>query len=236
MTHRTKVAVATCALLVALPVGTASADEAFEFTPTIEFALSDTKVGANPELTIKVAQDSGEEELAHVTLVVPPGFNVPPDKKIPNGEDLGTADITIDSGPRCAGGGPVSAPATFPDRRIFEQDRNDEQVDARVRAVWVVDLRPVTTIPLTVTGNRKKGFKFDGDIPANAFTCPPFTFEATIFAQSAVTKVPIILNPKPKCATCTYRTGPGDYQFSATFSSADSPAVITIPQIIAITE
>ena len=213
--------------------GTAHAGD---FSPTLEFGLSDAKVGANPELTIKVAQDTGEEELAHVTLTVPAGFKLPLDEKITDGDILGTADITIESGPRCAGAGPVSAPATFSDREIYEQDRTDEQADRGVKAVWVVDLKPVTTIPLELTGGKKKGWKFDGDIPANQFTCPAFTFEATIFSKSEADQVPILTNPKAFSPTAHYPTGPGDYEFSATFQSADSPTSLTITQVISITE
>ncbi|MDQ3939973.1 MAG: hypothetical protein M3238_01315, partial [Actinomycetota bacterium] len=53
-----------------------------DFTPTVEFGLSDTKLSANPEISIKLAQDSGENELGHVILCIPGGFNVPPDAKI----------------------------------------------------------------------------------------------------------------------------------------------------------
>lgn len=194
-----------------------------EFTPTVEFGLSDYKVSANPAVTIKVAQDSGEEELAHVTLTIAKGFKLPKDAAIPNGDRLGLADITIDTGPRCAGQGPLSGPATFPDRPIFEQDRTDDQADSGVKAVWVVDLRPVTTIPLQITGSKRKGWKLDGDIPANAFTCPPFTFEAQIGPTSA-SGVPILKNP----------ITPGDRFWLATFTSQDSPASITISQTISI--
>ena len=49
------------------------------------FELSDTKVGANPEMTLHVEQDSAdEEELSHVTLGIPKGFNIAADEDIAN--------------------------------------------------------------------------------------------------------------------------------------------------------
>lgn len=211
-----------------------------DFTPTLEFGLSDTKLGGNPEISIKIAQDSGENELGHVILCIPGGFNVPPDKKIENGDQIGQADLSIDAGPRCAGQGPVSGPASFPDRTILEQDRTDDQADRGVRAVWLVDLRPVTSIPLEVTGTRKTGFKAEGDIPANQFTCPPLTFDGVIFAKSVAGQVPILRNPPAKCPRrqrtrtggCKIPFGPGDYTFAAHFDTQDSPATALIQQAI----
>lgn len=207
-----------------LSVGLAGVASAADFSPGASFDLSDTKVGANTELAIHVEQDLGEEELAHVTLTVPKGFALPKDKAIPNGEQLGAADITIDAGPRCAAAGPISAPAAFTGSSIFEQDRSDEQKDRGVKAVWVVDLRPVTTIPLEITGSKKKGYKLDGDIPANAFTCPPFTFDATIFDKTA-SGASIVKNPK----------SPGDKVFKAKFITQESANQIVIKQTITIT-
>jgi hypothetical protein len=175
-------------------------------------------VKANSELRIKVSQDSGEEELGHVTLKVPAGFKLPKDGAIDNGDQLGIADLAIDAGPRCAGAGPASAPATFPDRPIVEQDRTDEQADSGVKAVWLVDLRPVTSIPLEVTGSAKKGWKLDGDIPANQFTCPPLNFDATIFKKSQDGGVKITRNP----------SDPGRYAFKGVLHSQESPAKKTI--------
>lgn len=213
------------------------------FTPTVEFGLSDTKLGANPEISIKLAQDSGENEMGHVILCIPGGFNVPPDAKIEDGDQIGSADLAIDAGPRCAGQGPVSGPATFPDRRIIERDRTDEQADQGVRAVWVVDLQPVTTIPLEVRGTKQTGFTAEGDIPANQFTCPPLTFDGTIFAKSMTGQVPILKNPPAACPKkmrksgggCKMPFGAGDYIFAAFFNTQDSPATVLIEQPISIT-
>jgi hypothetical protein len=212
-------------LPLALPLALVGSASAGDFSPSMSFGLDPAKVKANPELTIHVGQDTGEEELGHVTLRIPAGFNLPTDAKIEDGDRLGSADLAIDAGPRCAGTSPVSAPAMFPLRNIVERDRTDEQSDRGVKAVWVVDLQPVTTIPLEITGSLKRGWKLDGDIPANQFTCPPLVFDATIFDKSAAGAVPILKNPAK----------PGKYVFSGTFSSQDSPTKKTIKQPIKIT-
>jgi hypothetical protein len=220
---RKRMRLAIIAIAVPTALG-ATASSAADFSPTLSFKVTPSKVKANPELSIKLAQDTGEEELGHVTLGVPAGFSLPGDAKIEDGDALGSADLAIDAGPRCAGQTPVSAPATFPDREIYEQDRTDEQADKGVKAVWVVDLKPVTTIPLEVTGSVTKGWKLDGEIPANQFTCPPLTFDGTIFKKSAG-GVTIFKNPKK----------PGKYAFKGTFHSQDSPTIKTIVKKIKIT-
>src|SRR5687768_6691256 len=175
-----KVLIAVSSLMVlALTASAALA----EYKPTLAFSLSDTKALANPDINIKVSQEAGEEELGHITLTIPKGFNVPADEDIENGDVLGTADLQIDAGTGChpsAGGAPLKAGVPFSDKQIVEQDRTDDQADAGVHAVWVVDLKPVTTIPLEITGSVTKGWKLDGDIPANDFTCPPLSFDGTI--------------------------------------------------------
>lgn len=224
-------------LAIALTAGAALA----EYKPKLSFALSDTKTKANPEINIKVSQEAGEEELGHVTLTIPKGFNIPSDEDVAGGSLLGTADLAIDAGPGChpsAGGAPLKAALPFNDRQIYEQDRDDEQADEGVHAVWVVDLKPVTTIPLEVTGSIKKGWKLDGDIPANDFTCPPLTFDGTIFSQTETrvptdprepggeAGVPIVTNPKK----------PGSYVFGGQLFSAQSSAVVTVKQVVKITK
>jgi hypothetical protein len=206
------------AIATALPLAFgAVSSSAADYSPSLKFSLSPKKVKANSQLRIQVGQDTGEEELGHVTLKIPAGFKLPGDSAIEDGDELGVADLAIDAGPRCAGQTPVSAPASFPDRQIYEQDRTDEQADEGVKAVWVVDLQPVTTIPLELTGNTRKGWKLDGDIPANQFTCPPLTFDGTIFKKSAG-GVTITKNPKK----------PGIYAFKGTLFSAESPIKKTI--------
>lgn len=225
-------------MVLALTAGAALA----EYKPTLSFELSDTKTKANPEINIKVSQGAGEEELGHVTLTIPKGFDLPSDEEVAAGSLLGTADLAIDAGPGChpsAGGAPAKAALPLSDRQIYEQDRSDEQADAGVYAVWVVDLFPVTTIPLEITGSIAKGWKLDGDIPANDFTCPPLEFDGTIFSVTE-TRVPadprdpttgeagvkILTNPKK----------PGKYVFGGSLFSAQSSEVVTVKQVVKITK
>lgn len=211
---------------LALTAGAALA----EYNPKLTFALSDTKVGANPEINIKVSQEAGEEELGHITLTIPKGFNLPADEEIENGDVLGTADLEIAAGPKCrrdqGGAIPLAASVPFSGKRIVEADRTDDQADAGVHAVWVVDLKPVTTIPLEVTGSVTEGWKLDGDIPANDNTCPPLSFDGTIFSKSSTGGVPILTNPAKA----------GKYVFGGTLASATSPDIVTVKQPIKITK
>ncbi len=222
--RKTMLAALAAAVSVVLVAGAAFA--LGEFAPAASFELSDTKTNGNPSLTIGVSQETGEEELDSVTLKLPKGFNLPTDDAIEDGETLGTADITIDVGVRCYDQAvPVSIPVPFSDKDIYEQDRTDEQVDEGVHSVWVVDLQPVTTIPLEVRGSIKKGWELSGNIPANPFTCPPFTFDAVILDKTAG-GVPIVTNPAK----------PGAKLFQATFISADSGTAYVVKQKIAITK
>jgi hypothetical protein len=218
----TRVALAALGLML-ITSQSAIAQGAFDVNASFE--LSDTKVLANPSIKIHIEQPDGQPEMGHVQLVIPKGFKLPADAKIENGDLVGSADLSIDAGPGCAGAGPAKAPATFPDRQIKEQDRNDEQTDRGVKAVWVVDLQPVTTIPLEVTGSRKRGWKLDGDIPANQFTCPPIVFDGEIFAKSETGQVPLLIN----AAT------PKDYTFKAIFNTQDSPDLDVNAQVITLT-
>jgi hypothetical protein len=124
----------------------------------------------------------------------------------------------IEVGPGChpSGGGAPSGPATLP-ATLFEEDRTDEQADRGVYAVWVLDIMGVTKINLEVTGSVGSGFTLDGDIPANNFTCPPFSFDLTINKKSEGGTT-ILKNPRVA----------GKKKFSATFFSQDSPAKITL--------
>lgn len=218
------VAVSSLALL-ALTAGAALA----EYNPKLSFALSDTKAKGNPEINIKVSQEEGEEELGHVTLTIPKGFNIPADDAMENGDVIGSADLSIAAGPACRPDGanaiPVALEVPFSGRQITEQDRTDDQADAGVHAVWVVDLQPVTTIPLEITGSIKKGWKLDGDIPANDNTCPPLNFDGTINAKSEG-GVAVLTNPSK----------PGKYVFGGSLFSAQSPDVVTVKQVVKITK
>jgi hypothetical protein len=214
---RNSIRIAVIAVAVPLVLGVV-ASHAAEFSPSLKFGLSPAKTKANPQLRIQVGQDDGEEELGHVTLQIPAGFKLPGDAAIDDGDQVGEADLAIDVGPRCAGQSPVSTQAPFDARPIVEQDRTDEQADRGVKAVWVVDLQPVTSIPLEITGSTKKGWKLDGDIPANQFTCPPLVFDGKIFKKSTDGGVTLVKNPAKS----------GTYKFKGTLFSAESPAKKTI--------
>ena len=200
---------------------------AADFSPTMEFELSDTKAGGNPELKIHVEQDDGaEEELAHVTLGIPKGFNLPTDEAIAGGTEMGTGGIVIGAGPACrndqAGSIPLQVAAQLP-ATLEETDRTDEQADRGVYAVWTLDIQGVTKIVLEVTGSKKAGWKLDGDIPANDNTCPPLVFDLTVNAKAG--DVPILTNAKKA----------GTKVFSGIFTSAESASTVVIEQAIKIT-
>jgi hypothetical protein len=209
-------------------MGVAQAQEA-DFSPTMTFELSDTTVNANPEMKVHVEQDSAdEEELSHVTLRIPKGFNLPADEAIAGGSTLGTGEIVIHGGFDCRpgpeGGIPVGADLTLP-ASLTETDRADEQADRGVYAVWNLDISGVAEIVLEITGSLKTGWTLDGDIPANDNTCPPLVFDMTVDAQSS-DGVAILTNSRV----------PKQHKFGATFTSAQSPATVTIVQKIKLTK
>ncbi len=211
-------------VLLAVPVAHANAQG--DFSPKMTFTLSDTKVKANPSMDIHVEQDANEEELGHVTLRIPKGFNLATDEAIPDGTTIGEGNISIHVGPSCHPSFPAdgaTAAANLP-AEISEVDRTDEQVDEGVWSVWHVDVR-VTRFDLVVTGSPASGFVLDADIPGNDGSCPPLTFDASIVAATD-DGTPILTNPKRA----------GNKTFSGTFSSQTSPATVTITQVIKITK
>jgi Ca2+-binding RTX toxin-like protein len=201
MLRRMPVALFAGALMPALLSGAAGAAD---FSPSIEFSLSEYTVKANPEFAVDLSQDMGEEELDLVEITVPAGFTLATDEQLPNGTQIGGGDITIDVGPRCRGISPLSAPANV-GVRIVEQDRTLGEIADGVVAIYVVDLRPVTQVTLKVKGSSAAGYTLTGNVPQNMDTCPPFTFSATFFKSAAGT--PIVLNPKAA----------GSYTFKAHF-------------------
>lgn len=201
------------AIVAALSLGPIA--HAGDFSPTMKFDLSDKRVKANPQMTISVAQDDNEEELATVTLKIPAGFKIPPDAKIPDGDQLGSGTINIHAGIGCRPGSPAGAPTaplTAP-ATLEERDRTDEQMDAGVYAVWFLDISGVTNVPLVITGSRAAGYTLVGEIAPNDNTCPPFSFELKVNSQSS-SGVPILKNPRAA----------GKKVFKGIFTSADSPA------------
>jgi hypothetical protein len=214
---------------ILLTVAVAGAALAADFSPTMTFELSDTKVKANPEMSIHVEQDSAdEEELSHVTLMIPKGFDLPGDEEIAGGSELGSGDIVIHVGMDCRPGPegaiPLGTDAPLP-ASLTEQDRTDEQADAGVHAVWNLDISGVAEIVLEVTGSKTKGWVLDGDIPANDNTCPPLVFDMTVNSESE-DGVPILTNAaKAK-----------KYVFGGAFTSADSPTIVSLKQTIKLTK
>jgi hypothetical protein len=216
-----------CAVLLALLFALPGIAGAADFSPKIGSKLSSRKVKKNTAMMVHVEQDEGEEELAHVTLGIPAGFKIPKDAQIENGDVLGSGEIFIEAGPACSpgpeGGIPASTQLNLP-ATLEELDRTDEEADAGVWAVWVLDIQGVTKINLVITGSPRRGFKLDGDIPPNNYTCPPFVFDLTIEKKSEG-GVAILKNPRKA----------GKYVFSSKFESLDSGAIVTIRQPIKIT-
>ena len=201
---RTKFGIALVTLTASLTVfGTVLPAQAAEFSPETTFTLSKRKVNANPALTIAIKQEAGEEEVDAVKLRVPKGFKIPKDSAIADNTDIGDGQIKIAGTPLCNDASKQTVDVT-----IVERDRTDEEKSAGVRAVWVVDLEPVTRVRLTIKGTPARGYIIKGNIPQNGATCPPFEFNATIFQKAAGTDVKIIRNP----------SSPGKYRFTATWT------------------
>ena len=219
---RSRFLVLSALTLVLAMVGSASAQG--DFSPKMTFSLSDTRVRANPQMKLTVEQDNNEEELATVTLKIPAGFKLPPDAAVPNDDQLGSGTINIHAGPGCRQGSPqdADAPITAP-ATLKERDRTDEQQDSGIYASWLLDISGVTSVPLVITGSKAVGWTLFGEIAPNDNTCPPFSFELNVNSQSA-SGVPILRNPRRA----------GKKVFKATFTSADSPASVTIRQPITI--
>jgi hypothetical protein len=178
------------------------------FKPLTAFKLSSSKAGANPALTVTVKQAAGEEEIKSVTFLIPAGFSVPSDAAIKDGDQLGEGTIDIAAGPQCAGA-PAGSVPFHTNVSIVERDRTADEKAQGVWSVWVVDLRPVTTIDLMIKGSVAKGWSLLAAVPANDFTCPPFTFTATVSDKSMNGKVPIFKNTKM----------PGSYIFQGVYES-----------------
>ena len=211
-------------VLLAVAAGHAYAQG--DFSPKMTFTLSDTKVNANPSMDIHVEQDPDEDELGHVTLRIPKGFNLANDEAIADGTSIGEGNINIHVGPSCHPSFPVGGASTGADlpAEITEVDRTDEQSDAGVWAVWNVDVT-VTRFDLVITGSPASGFVLDADIPGNDGSCPPLVFDAAI-AATTDDGTAILTNPKKA----------GNKTFSGTFSAAATPATVTINQVIKITK
>ena len=199
----------------ALTAGVAMAD----FSPKFDLKLSDTKVKGNPGLDIHLEFDADDEEIGNFSLKIPAGFNIAPDAKVPDDEEVGGGEVTIEAGPACRpgpeGGIPVSAPVTVP-ASILEQGRTDDEIDAGVKAVYLLDLRPVNEVRLLITGSKKKGWTMSGAPAPSDNTCNPLIVDLAINPKSE-SGVPLVTNPAAK----------GTYKAVATITSQESPDVAT---------
>lgn len=204
-------------LLVSIALGLAGALTAgvalADFTPEFDLTLSDKKVKGNPALDIHLAFDENDEEIGNFSMYIPKGFNIAADAKVPNDEEIGGGDITIEAGPKCTSGGqaPVGGPVPV-SATIFEKGRTDEEVDAGVKAVWLLDLEPLNRVRLLVTGSKKKGWTVAGAPTASPHTCNPLIVDLTINAKSE-SGVPLVINSAVK----------GVHKVVATITSQDSP-------------
>jgi hypothetical protein len=214
--RRKALVTAALGLAGALTAGVAMAD----FSPKFDLKMSNTKVKGNPSLDIHLEFDANDEEIGNFMMKIPKGFNIAPDAKIADGEEIGAGDITIEAGPACSpgpeGGIPVSTQAPIP-ATIYEHDRTDDQADAGVHAVWFLDLEPLNRVELLVTGNKRKGWTVQGAPTASNYTCNPLTVDLTINDKSADSNVPLVTNSAKK----------GMYKVIAKITSQDSPALKT---------
>lgn len=207
-----------------------------KFEPKFTVSLSDTKAGANPELTFKLEFAADDEEIGNFIGYIPKGFDIASDDAIPattdaagreKGEVIGSGDITIGAGPGChpsvpvkEAKGSVPVPATF-----YERTRTDEEADKGVHAVWFLDIEPANRVRLLVTGSKATGWKIEGAPTPSDATCNPLSATFTINAKSE-SGVPILTNA----------TKPGKKKFMADIVSQDSPAIAHFEQIITITK
>lgn len=215
-------ALLSAALLIGGVTSSATARGA-DFSPVAQYHLctedsSDScnhsyAVNSAVQFRIELAQDEGEEELQHITLKFGPGFRFPKDVQIEDGEGLGTAHIETASGPGCAGAA-GTAPVEV-DGNFTERDRTQEEVEDGVRVVFRLNLDPIPPIDIKVYGNARKGHHVEASIEDNATTCPPFSFDATFFAKSEGSAVPVLRTPRAA----------GEYWLRAILTSTEESVV-----------
>lgn len=211
--RRKALVTAALGLAGALVAGVAMA----EFSPKFDLKMSNTKVRGNPALDISLQFDENDEEIGNFSMKIPKGFVIASDKQIPDDEEIGSGDIAIEAGPACSPGPegsiPVSTQAPIP-ATIYEKARSDDEIDAGVHAVWLLDLEPLNRVRLLVTGSPRKGWTVSGAPTPSNYTCNPLTVDLTINAKSESGK-PLVKNA-PKA---------GLYKIVATITSQDSPAI-----------
>lgn len=207
-----------------------------EFTPKFSVTLSNTKALGNPSMTFHLEFDREDEEIGNFIGYIPKGFDIASDEAIPattdalgreKGEKIGSGSIEIAIGPTCHPSSPAQdpreqapIPATF-----YERTRTDDEADAGVHSVWLLDLEPANRVRLLVTGSKATGWKIEGAPTPSDATCNALTVDLTINAKSE-SGVSIITNAKK----------PGAKKFMADIVSQDSPAIAHFEQIITITK
>jgi hypothetical protein len=215
--------------------GVAQAD----FAPKFELALSDTKVGANPNFDIHLEFAETDEEIANFKMTIPKGFVIASDEDIPHqetvpgqparaGADIGGGTVEIAAGTACRPGPenaiPLKQPVTV-NAEIYESTLTDEEADAGAHAAWLLDLEPVNRVRLLVTGSPETGWVVEGAPTASDNTCNPLVVDLTIEGKTA-DGTAVITNP----------TKPGKAKFKAEIFSQDSPSVAVFNPIFKITK
>lgn len=222
------------ALVSVLVAGVAHAG----FAPKFELTFSDTKVKANPTLDLHLEFSAEDEEIGNFQLLLPKGFNIAADEDIENAaggpgpltgdEVIGEGTVTIEAGPDCRpgpeGGIPVSGPVTI-DATLYEKERTDDEADAGVHSVWLLDLEPLNRVRLLVKGSPKAGWSIEGAPSPSDNTCNPLTVDIKINGTSE-SGVPLITNPSK----------PGKKIVVANISSQDSAAVASFKVPVKITK
>lgn len=204
------------ALGVALVAVVALAGTAFaDFSPQFSLKVSDKKVKGNPALDIHLEFDADDEEIGNFMMDFPKGYKVASDAKVPDDEVIGTGTVTIEGGPGCnpAGEGLPTAPVSIP-ATIYERARSDEELDAGVHAVWLLDLEPLNRVRLLVTGSKKSGWHIEGAPTPSDQTCNPLIVDLTINDKSE-SGVALVTNPKK----------PDTYKVKSQIISQDSAAI-----------
>lgn len=203
MRKRATVLVALASVLaLAQPAG------AGDFSPVTTFELSTRRVNANPEGAFSLVQDAGEEELDTVRIVFDSGFRLATDAALTDGEQLGEGEIEVNTTIGCQGGPPAMVNTAV---TLVERDRTNEEMAARVQAVWVVDIQGLLTIDLLVRGSVRRGWTLTGKVPQDDNTCPPFTFNLTTFRKAEESGARVLRNPG----------APGRYLYQAIYRSTE---------------
>jgi hypothetical protein len=228
-------AIGGLATALTMLAGVAQAD----FAPKFTLALSDTKVGANPNFDIHLEFAESDEEIANFKMTIPKGFDIASDEEIPHvetvpgqparsGADIGGGTVEIAAGTACRPGPegaiPLKQNVTI-NAEIYERTLTEEEADAGAHAAWLLDLEPANRVRLLVSGSPETGWTVEGAPTASDNTCNPLLVDLTIEGQTA-DGLPVITNP----------VKPGKAKFKAEVYSQDSPAIAVFNQVFKITK